>query len=134
MRDDGTLYICDLINEAENGEMPKEVLSVKSKHWFENRTVGFSRFYTAMGVNQQIDKLVRVDRDLTIQGGQYAVLGNGEQYRITLVSHGVDKFERTKQINSLYYRQPVIEGLPYTELTLVKIESNFDVGSFPTSA
>ena len=133
MRDDGTLFICDLVNQAENGEMPKEVLSVKNKHWFENRTVGFSRTYAAMGVNQRIDRLVRVDRDYSIQGGQYAVLGNGEQFRITLVSHGEDKFERTKQIDSKYYRQPVIVGLPYTELTLVKLENNYDVENFPTS-
>lgn len=134
MRDDGTLFICDLINQAENGEMPREILSVKNKYWFENRTVGYGRAYTAMGVNQRVDRLVRIDRDYNIEAGQYAVLGNGEQFRITLVSHGEDVNPRTKQFNSYYYRQPEIVGLPYTELTLVRLEDNYDVENFPTSA
>ena len=127
MRDDGTLFICDLINEAENGSMPHEVLQARNKYWFESRTIGFNRFYTAQGVNQRIDRLVRIDRDMSIEIGQYAVLGNGEQYRITFVSHGQDNFQRTKQVNSFYYRQPEIVGLPYTELTLVRVENYYDV-------
>ena len=127
MRDDGTLFICDLVNEAENGSMPKEVLQPLHKYWFESRTIGFTRFYTAHGVNQKIDRLVRIDRDMSVQIGQYAVLGNGEQFRITFVSHGEDTNQRTKQVNSYYYRQPEIVGLPYTELTLVRLENNYDV-------
>lgn len=130
MRDSGTLFICELTNVAENGEMPREVFTIKNKYWFENRTVGFRRAYTAMGVNQQIDRLVRIDQDITIEAGMYAVLGNGEQYRITLVSHGQDTFERTKMIDSKYYRQPQITGLPYTELTLVKLENNYDIAAY----
>lgn len=127
MRDDGTLYVCDLVNEAENGSMPDEHLNVRSKYWFENRSIGYRRFYTALGANQAIDRLVRIDRDMSIEIGQYAVLGNGDQYRITLVTHGEDSFERTKMVDSKYYRQPVIAGLPYTELTLVKLENNYAV-------
>lgn len=127
MRDDGTLFICDLVNEADNGSMPEEKLSVRNKFWFEDRAIGFRRAYTAMGVNQQIDRLVRIDRDMSIEVGQYAVLGNGEQFRITLVTHGEDTFERTRLVDSKYYRQPQIVGLPYTELTLVRLENNYAV-------
>ena len=129
MFDDGTLFICDLTNQAENGSMPVQVLAIRKKFWFQNRTVGFRRAYTAMGVNQAIDRLVRIDRDMSIEVGQYAVLGNGEQFRITLVSHGQDTFERTKMVDSKYYRQPQIVGLPYTELTLVRLENNYAVAT-----
>ena len=86
-----------------------------------------SRAYMAKGVNEQVDMLVRIDLDTDVHIGQFAVLGNGEQFRITNVTSGEEVFERTKQVNSLYYRQPQIVGLKYTELTLTRIEQNYDV-------
>lgn len=127
MRDDGVVYICDLVNTAQNGDMPRHELTKVSKYWFENRYVGFNRSYAAQGVNQRVDRLIRVEQDMNIQVGQYAMLGNGEQFRITLVSHGQDVMERTKMVNSKYYRQPQIVGLKYTELTLTRVEKNYDV-------
>ena len=127
MRDDGVLYVCDLVNIADNGKMPKDMLVRKTKHWFDMRTIGMSRAYMAKGVNEQVDMLVRIDLDTDVHIGQFAVLGNGEQFRITNVTSGEEVFERTKQVNSLYYRQPQIVGLKYTELTLTRIEQNYDV-------
>lgn len=127
MKDDGVLYICNLVNEAENGDMPKEVLQIVNKHWFENRVVGYGRFYSAQGVNQRVDRLVRINLDNNIRIGQYAVLGNGEQFRIDMVSHGQEVFERTKMIDSKYYRQPKIVGNKYTEITLSRVENYYDV-------
>lgn len=129
MRDDGTLFVCNLVNEAENGEMPKEVLSIQNKFWFENRAIGINRFYAAQGVNQRIDKVVRIPWVTTVEIGQYAVLGNGDQYRITMVSEGEENFQRTKMIDSKYYRQPTIAGLKYTELTLTKVENYYAVAT-----
>lgn len=127
MRDDGVLYICNLVNTAENGDMPKEVLQIVNKHWFENRTIGYGRFYSAQGVNQRVDRLVRVNLDNKIRIGQYAVLGNGEQFRIDMVSNGQEVFERTKMVDSKYYRQPKIAGNKYTEITLSRVENYYDV-------
>lgn len=129
MRDDGVLFVCDLVNDAANGLMPSETLSIVNKYWFENRTIGFSRFYTAQGVNQRVDRLVRIPWDMSVQIGQYAVLGNGEQFRITMVSHGEDTNPRTKMVDSKYYRQPVIAGLKYTELTLTRVENYYAVAT-----
>lgn len=129
MRDDGVLYICGLENVAENGNMPHEVLKIINKHWFEERSPGYRRSYQAMGVNQRIDLLVRIHQDRHIQGGMYAVLGNGEQYRIDLVYHGQDSNERQRIVDSKYYRQPVVVGLPYTELSLSKLENNYDIAT-----
>lgn len=127
MKDDGVLYICDLVNTAENGDMPKEQLQIVNKHWFEERVIGYGRFYTAMGVNQRVDRLVRVHLDNNIRIGQYAVLGNGEQYRIDMVANGQEVLERTKMIDSKYYRQPKIVGNKYTEITLSRVENYYDV-------
>ena len=63
MRDDGVVRICNLVDQAESGEMPKMVLQQVSKHWFESRTIGVSRIYAARGVNEQIDLLIRIEEN-----------------------------------------------------------------------
>ncbi len=125
MKHDGVLFICNLTNTAENGDMPNEVLTKIKKFWFEIRPIGFSRQYQAKGVNEQVDIVARINQDTSIQIGQYAVLGNGEQYRITNISHSQEVFERTKMVDSKYYRQPKIVGLKYTDLTLTRLEENY---------
>lgn len=127
MFDSGTLFVCNLTNTAEKGDMPKMQLEKVNKYWFENRYVGYNRSYTAMGVNERVDMLVRIPRDESVRIGQYVILGNGEQLRIDLVSHGQDVNPRTKTVNQNYYRQPTIVGLKYTELTLSRLDENYDV-------
>lgn len=93
MRDDGVVFICDLTDTSVNGRMPVEVLEPVSKYWFQLRTVGINRQYMAKGVNEQVDLLLSVPFDPSIRIGQYAMLGNGEQYRIDTVSHFRDETE-----------------------------------------
>lgn len=127
MRHSGVLYVCDLTNTAENGDMPKEILTRKNKYWFEIRPISFSRAYQAKGVNEQVDLVARITYDTSIHIGQYVMLGNGEQYRIDNINHSQEEFYRTKQIDSKYYRQPAIVGLKYTDLTLSRIEDYYAV-------
>lgn len=127
MRDSGTLFICNLINQSQNGNMPKEVLSKVAKYWFEMRTIGINRQYLAKGVNQNIDLLVRIPRDNKVEIGQYVVLGNGDQYHIDNVSHGYDDTVYSRMANKHYYKTIHIVGLDYTELTLSKVENYYDV-------
>lgn len=127
MRDDGILYICDLIDSATPGDMPKEVLTKVGKYWFENRAIGINRQYLAKGVNEQVDRLVRIAKTNNIRIGQYAVLGNGEQFRITMVTEGHEQKEFTRQHNKNYYRTIKIVGLDYTELQLMRVENYYDV-------
>lgn len=87
MRDDGVLFVCRLVNASQKGLMPVQVLKPMAKYWFKIRTVGAQRQYLAKGVNEQVDFLLSVPFDPRIQIGNYAVLGNGEQYRITNISH-----------------------------------------------
>lgn len=127
MRDSGVLYICELTNIACNGLMPKEVLKKVSKYWFEMRTVGINRQYLAKGVNEQVDLLVRIPRDLKVRIGEYVMLGNGSQYHIDNISHGHDESLFSRMVNQKYYKTARIVGLDYTELTLSRLENNYDV-------
>ena len=108
--DSGTLTVCTLQNRAEAGRMPVMALAQRSRHWYGERTVGYGRYYAAMGANQRIDLLVRLHQDRGIQSGMYAVLGNGEQYRIESVAQGGEDTE-----------------LKWTDLTLVRLEDRYDV-------
>ena len=108
----GKVTICDLVNTAAAGAMPVEKLSTVTAALFEERAVGYNRFYAAQGVNQQIDLLIRVWR-MSVQIGQYAVLEmseNNGQYRITNVQNLMND-----------------DGLKVTDLTLSRLDSNYDV-------
>lgn len=115
--DSGILYLCELkdVNELISsdysvGDMPHEELAKINRHWYEERMVGMNRQYLAKGVNEQVDMLVRIHFDKQVQIGMYAVLGNGEQYRITNVSRAIDE-----------------DGLRYVDLTLQRLEDYFNV-------
>lgn len=130
MYDSGTLKICNLTNIAENGLMPREVLSVNNKFWFEMRTIGINRQYLARGVNERIDLVVRIPRNDKIEVGQYAVLGNGEQYRISHITHGYNSQYFSRMVKKDFYegyRTVNVVDLDYTELTLVKNENYYEV-------
>ena len=108
--DSGILYLCELKNTAEPGDMPHDELVRIARHWYEERMIGMQRQYLAKGVNEQIDLLARIHHEPKARIGLYAVLGNGEQYRITNMSNGKNDDE-----------------LRFTDLTLTRLEDYFDV-------
>ena len=107
---EGTLRLCELRNVAEPGEMPTEKLVVVSYHYYGDRTIGYGRQYAAMGVQQQVDRLIRIWRDENVTVKQYAILDDGKQYRVDMVQHSLDE-----------------DGLKVTDLTLFRLDENFDV-------
>lgn len=109
--DDGIVYLCELNNEAEEGDMPKERLHKIARHWYGERTIGMNRQYLAKGVSEQIDLLIRIHWDRKARIGLYALLGNGEQFQITNVTRIEDDGN----------------GLRYSELTLERLEDFYDV-------
>lgn len=127
MFDSGVLYICDKIDQRENGNAPKEVLSIRNKFWFERRTIGINRQYLAKGVNEQIDLLARIPGAQKVSIGQYVMLGNGDQYRIDNVTVGYEQNDYTRMVDQKYYKTARIIGLDYTELTLSKLEKNYEL-------
>lgn len=120
--DSGTLTVCTLTNTAAPGRMPAERLVPMDKYWYGERSIGYGRQYAARGVNENIDLLVRIRHDRRVRIGMYAVLGNGEQFRIDHVTSGgaYDYFSQ--------FTGPMQSGqLRYTELTLSRLEHNYDV-------
>lgn len=107
---EGTLRICRLVNISEAGAMPTEKLEVVAYHYYGDRVIGYNRQYAAQGVQQQVDRLVRIWRDDTVTPKMYAVLDDGNQYRIDMVQHMTDN-----------------DGLKVTDLTLFRLDDNFDV-------
>lgn len=112
--DSGVLFVCTLTNTAAPGSMPVERLTPVGKFWYGERTVGYNRLYAARGADEEVDMLVRVAHTRAARAGMYAVLGNGEQYRISAVQQIVDNGTGGN-------------GLRYTDLTLRRLEENYEL-------
>ena len=115
MMDAGTVTLCELVNTAPPGAMPVEVLSPLDSMYYEDRFIGYGRFYAAKGVNEQVDLIVRTWRWKAAKIGLYAVLSDSDndgQYRITNVQNLLDD-----------------DGLQATDLTLTALENNYDLAT-----
>lgn len=112
MFDAGMVKICELVNTAAAGSMPKMALSPVASRYYEDRTVGYNRYYAAKGVNEEISLLIRVWRCREARVGMCAVLSSSENdgtYRITNVQNLTNG-----------------DGLKVTDLTLGKLEEKYD--------
>lgn len=110
MFDDGLLQLCSLDETAERGAMPAPRLRPLCEAYYATRTIGYNRFYAAMGANQQIDLIVRTWYLPEARIGMYAVLEDETQYRIDNVQHLLDD-----------------DGLRVTDLTMSRLEDFYDV-------
>ena len=110
MMDSGTCRIYTVTDAAENGEMPAPTLHEYGDYeWsFEDRMISYSRQYAAMGVDQQIDRIIRIWRT-PVRIGDVVVIGD-EQYRIDNVQPTLDD-----------------DSLQVTDLTLRRLEGNYDI-------
>ena len=110
MMDSGTCRIYAVTDAAENGEMPAPTLHEYGDYeWsFEDRMISYSRQYAAMGVDQQIDRIIRIWRT-PVRIGDVAIIGD-EQYRIDNVQPTLDD-----------------DSLQVTDLTLRRLEENYDI-------
>lgn len=105
MHPGGVLTLYSLTDVSEPGTRPQEKLVYLMEAYYSERIVGYSRVYAAMSANQRIDKVVRCTKTEIPIAAEYAVLEDGEQYRITL------KQQRDAD----------------ADLTLVKVETKLDV-------
>ena len=110
MMDSGTCRIYTVTDAAENGEMPNPTLHEYGDYeWaFEDRMISYSRQYAAMGVDQQIDRIIRIWRT-PVRIGDVVVIGD-EQYRIDNVQPTLDD-----------------DSLQVVDLTLRRLEENYDI-------
>jgi len=110
MMDSGTCRIYTVTDAAENGEMPNPTLHEYGDYeWaFEDRMISYSRQYAAMGVDQQIDRIIRIWRT-PVRIGDVVVI-ESEQYRIDNVQPTLDD-----------------DSLQVVDLTLRRLEENYDI-------
>lgn len=111
LRDDGVVFIATLTDKSLPGEKPVEVLVKIARHFFEERNIGFTRQYEANSAKTQVDMVIRIGFERKVRIGLYAILGNGEQFRIENSTHYVDSDT----------------GLKYTELTLRRLDHSYDL-------
>lgn len=108
--DDGILSIWTSSNTANAGDMPTQSLTLKGSYYYAYQTVGFNRYYTAMGFGQQIDSMVAIDIDRSIHSDDIVVIDGdySAPYRISQAQHAKDE-----------------DGLWYTRLSLTRINDEF---------
>jgi len=84
---DGIVNIYCVENIAEPGNMPKEGLTLKvGPLHYEERTVGMSRYWTALQNQAQITQMIRTQRINSVNVHDVAVL-NGKQYDIVQIQY-----------------------------------------------
>lgn len=109
--DNGMIEICEIHENATPGRKPTKIIRPRfDPAFYGELNVGYRRQYAAMGVSQQVDKLLRIWQERGITIGMVAILDDCEQYRIDNVQHLNDE-----------------TGEPVTHLTLRRLDALYDV-------
>jgi hypothetical protein len=88
---DGALMIYNVGNIAPAGNKPKEGLTLKvGPLHYEERTVGMSRFWTALQAQVSIDLLLRVPQLRSVSTQDIAIPNDGQQYEIKQIQYPED--------------------------------------------
>lgn len=90
---DGILNIYNVDNIALPGNKPKQGLKVKvSNLRYEERTVGMTRYWTALQANARVQQVLRVPRINTVHTDDVVVPTDCTQYKIIQVQYppGID--------------------------------------------
>lgn len=90
--DDGILAImqADLQDDVDPLKEQKEVLKVIfTKLYYDERTVGISRYYQGRQSDVKIERLVRCQKQKNVSTTHYAVTEDGEQYYIRQIQYPV---------------------------------------------
>ena len=108
MRDGGIVTLYSLENTATAGFMPALKLVPQGTAFYSYSTTGITRLYAALGVNKQIDMVIRCHNMVALpEGVEYAIPEDGKQYRIDPA-------------------QPIYDA-DAIDLTLVRLENYYDV-------
>jgi cellobiose phosphorylase len=107
---DGVVNIYSVANIADAGKMPEEGITIKvSALHYEERTVGMSRFYTAMQNQAKVEQMLRVPRIDSVSSQDVAIPNDGNQYKIIQVQYPKD-----------------VEP-PVMDLSLERLEANYAI-------
>ena len=105
----GVVRVYRVTNTAPPGVKPAEALVLKGTLRYHERTVGLTRFYTALQAQVNVQYLLRCPRRRDISPQDIAIPNDGEQYRITLIQYPED-----------------VEP-PCMDLTLSAVQAKYDI-------
>ena len=86
----GNVAVYAVSNIAESGDMPKEKLILKRTLRYHERTVGLTRFFTALQTNVEVKYVLRCQRLRDISAQDVAIPNDGKQYRIVQIQYPED--------------------------------------------
>jgi hypothetical protein len=109
MFDDGQVDIYSITNTAFAGDLPKEGLTYGSSYWYEERTIGITRFYAALKTDVKLEMVIRIWRDKSIDTSLICKIDE-VQYRIVQVQHLENE-----------------DGLEVTDISLEKQGETYDI-------
>ena len=104
---DGVVLLYTVTNTASPGAMPQEGLALAHSLRYHSRTVGLTRYFTALAAKIQVAKVLRCPKVLDVSTKHVAVPLDGKQYRIVQIQYP--------------------EGLPVMDLTLEEIDPKYPV-------
>lgn len=107
MDEQGLCKIYSLENTAAKGLKPVMKLVQKATAYYEERQVGVTRLYAALGANRRIDTLLRCFNTDVIVDGMVVIPQDGYQYQVDAV-------------------QKVI-GKDAVDITLVRVEKLYEI-------
>lgn len=83
--DTGIAVFCHTENASKAGNLPGYERVEFHRAWYGERTVGFSRFFTAKQSNVKVDRLIRILRpphDVVFEAEDVCELPDGFTYRV----------------------------------------------------
>ena len=108
MMDSGIIEFYAITNTADRAKLPVRRALLKTKEWYEARTVGFRRYYTAKQANVNIEIVARTWRLEGISTQDVAKIGDN-WFTIKQVQNGFDD-----------------DGLEITDFSLERTAERFD--------
>ena len=108
MMDSGIIEFYSITNTADRAKLPVRRALLKAKEWYEARTVGFRRYYTAKQANVNIEIVARTWRLENISTQDVAKIGDN-WFTIKQVQNGFDD-----------------DGLEITDFSLERTAEKFD--------
>lgn len=103
---DGVVEIYTITDGAQDGTLPRPVLTLRERLCYQERRQGVSRYYQAAQNQIHVERVIRVPRPLApITDQDAAATEDGTQYRIDLVQEVTDVWPRSLDLTLVRYEQ-----------------------------
>lgn len=113
---DGVVEIYTVTDGAQDGTLPRPVLTLRERLCYQERRLGIARNYQAAQNQIRVERVIRVPRPLApITNQDEAVTEDGRRYRIDLVQEVTDVWPRSLDLTLAKYEQQPDERLDAEE-------------------